>query len=102
MAVSELKHTRYLHQGDQGAMLAKSVAGMAHFAGTGPEGWTCRSCTHWGVTKEERSRGDRRSFQTPKPRACQKFKQMTGKKGGEVPGLTPSCKHWEKVKADDR
>lgn len=82
-------------------MSYRKVAGMAHFPGTGPIGWTCRSCAHWGLTEEERKRGDRGTVYA-KPRRCREFKRLTGKEGKPVNCANFSCRHWEKVEADDR
>jgi hypothetical protein len=63
--------------------LARTIVGMAHFAGTGPAGQTCGSCAHW---------------QTPhgkKILICDKFRQMTGQGSKSIPAGTPCCRHFE-------
>lgn len=64
------------------AQLARTVVGMAHFAGSGPVGETCGSCDYW---------------QTPpgmKIMICDKYRQMTGDKAKAIPAGTPSCRHY--------
>lgn len=62
-----------------------SMPGMAHFAGTGPDGATCGGCSHWH----------------PIPRAnkqhCRKYVQLTGdSKGKPIPSSTWACRWWVK------
>jgi N6-adenosine-specific RNA methylase IME4 len=58
------------------ADLARSVAGQAYFAGTGPAGTKCGDCAHW--------RG-----------ACSRFRQlMPGAPEIQVPAPTLSCKYF--------
>lgn len=75
-----------------GDLIAKSVIGMAHFAGTGPAGSTCRACAYWGCGKTFK----RDEVGELCPRRCKKFSELlavatcaTG-----VPHDTPSCRHY--------
>jgi hypothetical protein len=67
---------------------AQSVPGMAHFAGTGPNGKTCGQCEFWGyqVTTPE---GLKFQFR------CKKYNELTRKHGNIITGLTLACKYWE-------
>lgn len=76
-----------------GELIAHSVPGMAHFAGTGPDGATCRQCALWGSKKTRREPGRPGALL---PRRCKKFSQLlqgavcaTG-----VPHHTPACRHF--------
>ena len=65
------------------ASLVKTVVGMAHFAGSGPEGRRCLECIHWTIFGRRKTPG------------CQKYWRMTGDAGKAVPGSTPACRHFE-------
>ncbi|RWP64141.1 hypothetical protein [Mesorhizobium sp.] len=64
--------------------LARTVPGMAHFAGTGPVGATCSECDFW------------RQFGNQKKPSCEKFRLITGHSGKPVPGFTPACRYFNK------
>ena len=63
----------------------QSYAGMAHFAGTGPDGKYCGDCRHL-----DRGKGPGK-LEYP----CSKFKALTGKIGRSVPVSAASCRHFE-------
>src|SRR4051794_17086014 len=69
--------------------LARTLPGMAHFAGGGPPGATCVHCAHW---------------QRPAPNQkhiCQKFIELTPRGPAKpVPGRTPACKYFEVTVTD--
>lgn len=69
------------------ANIRMSHAGQAHFAGTGPDGKTCRMCEHW------KSEGYAASG-ILKPVRCTKYQQLTGKPGSAVPHSAPVCKYF--------
>lgn len=76
-------------QGDEVArMQAMSVPGIAHWAGSGPEGKTCRECTFWSCSKSyKRNEGQL------EPRRCRKFPRLSGGTlGAGVPHDTAACK----------
>lgn len=57
--------------------MARTVPGMAHFAGSGPEGASCGGCLHW--------RG-----------SCLQFARMMPAAGGiAVAAETPACRYFE-------
>ena len=75
-----------------GDLVAKTIAGQAHFAGTGPAGMTCRQCVHWGGKSSPR-RDDAGELM---PRRCRQFSRMmqslecrTG-----IPHGTAACRHF--------
>ena len=67
---------------------AQSVPGMAHFAGTGPNGKTCGQCEFWGYQRETK-KGLKFQF------SCKKYNQITGKNGSIIPGLTLACRYFD-------
>jgi hypothetical protein len=64
--------------------------GMAHFAGTGPLGLTCRECVFWRKTGQWLSSG-------PRPARCAKFVQLTRKPGPPVPFSAYACRHFQQA-----
>jgi hypothetical protein len=66
--------------------------GMAHFAGTGPRGLTCRECIFWDHWK-----GDyRKKDGLIKPAPCKKYQQLrSGERGNDVPDDAAACKYFE-------
>jgi hypothetical protein len=79
-------------------MLSASHAGMAHFATTGPEGKTCRECTHWQKTRTDKILNlpprYARSGGALAPRSCKGFRALTKKRGGKVPHDTLACRYF--------
>lgn len=76
----------------QAALEAAAVPGMAHWAGSGPAGETCRGCTHWGAYVPHK----RDEVGLLRNRQCQKFKRMAGGVAGAgVPAPTMACRHFE-------
>jgi hypothetical protein len=71
-------------------------AGMAHWAGSGPPGTTCRECCSWASVGKWREEGPGGSGE-PLPSRCRKYKAlgMTKVFGPAIPHDTPSCKHFE-------
>ena len=69
------------------ALLSHSFAGMAHWAGSGPTGKTCRQCLSWGGDAETPpvrypETGELR------PRRCSKFRTiMQYDDGATTPGV---------------
>ena len=68
----------------------QSYAGMAHFAGTGPEGATCNRCMHYDYDPIKNS--------GMMERPCKQFQRLTGKLGKSVPALASACRHFEPKK----
>jgi hypothetical protein len=60
---------------------------MAHWAGTGPIGATCKGCVFFGdIPREE---GPTRRNR------CKQYRTLTGEIGGGIPGDTPACRHFQ-------
>lgn len=77
---------------------------MAHFAGTGPQGETCRQCTFWGVADgsdpvryfDYYAKGGGHGGGI-KPHSCRKFKSLTRQEGAKVPSEARACKYFEQA-----
>lgn len=69
--------------GDFHAQAAVTHRGQAHFAGTGPAGAICGSCSHYGGGKENGRQ------------PCRKFRDLTGKTGPVLPKDASACKYFE-------
>jgi hypothetical protein len=95
-------------QGERLAALQEiTIPGMAHWAGSGPDGETCRQCAFWSrIKRVNKDTGDqeygaikrigRQPDGTPSPRACSKYSQlMRGIRGGKIPFDTPACNKFE-------
>lgn len=69
--------------------------GMAHFAGTGPSGRTCRECVFWNHQPHAyRSKNGKHSGLI-KPAACRKFQQLMHVDGNQIPDDARSCKYFD-------
>lgn len=67
------------------ANIRASVPGMAHFAGTGPEGATCGKCAHWTISLNRRG-----SY------VCAEYARMMHvEEGGKIPKNTPACRYFK-------
>lgn len=71
--------------------------GMAHWAGTGPTGKTCRMCNSWtgcGVESGYYANGGKHKGAV-KPRPCEKYQElMAGETGPAIPHETQACKYF--------
>ena len=68
-----------------------TAPGMAHWAGSGPEGAACGKCRFFGY-EYTKSNGDH----TFKRSACGKFYTMTRRHGGSLDERQIGCKYFEK------
>lgn len=64
--------------------LCRTVVGMAHFAGTGPERTACGQCAFWVPAR--------------KKTICGKYHQMMRDDKKAIPAGTPSCRYFEQRK----
>ncbi len=70
----------------------ETAPGMAHWAGSGPTGTTCRECVYFtGKTYHSKAGGFRGGS---KPAPCLKFKQLMRQKGPPVPHDSAACKYF--------
>jgi hypothetical protein len=85
----------YLTAGPCDGMARATFAGMAHFAGTGPELKTCRECQHWDHGGPHDYYAKRGKFGgLIKPARCRKYGALTNAAGDKVPDDAPACKHF--------
>lgn len=68
-------HTTQAHSQRIAEMAAKTVPGMAHWAGSGPAGKTCRECSEC-TTHGYYSKGRKANGGLLKPVSCDKYKEM--------------------------
>jgi hypothetical protein len=88
--MSRINITEHLTPTKTDKLARATWSGMAHFAGTGPKGTTCRTCVHWAFDGYLSSKG------TLKDTICEQYsKMMNGRTGGRVPHDAPSCKYYE-------
>jgi hypothetical protein len=76
------------------------VRGMAHFAGTGPDGKTCGDCYFRGYYRQRLQPVwdaglQREVVKTYRHSGCEKFKRLTGHHGPTVNTENRSCKYFE-------
>jgi hypothetical protein len=91
------KLSRHLTSPDPTVTLQASMTfpGMAHLAGTGPRGLTCRECEFWDHRKGDYSQPTSKGRGAIKPAPCKKFQQlMRGQKGKAVPDDALACRHF--------
>lgn len=62
---------------------ADAIAGMAHFAGSGPPDTYCRGCIFWGY-----QRGGKRFD------GCRKYQQLMHQDGPKIRGTNASCRYY--------
>ena len=72
---------------------ARTPEGMAHWAGSGPKGKSCRECKHY--TNEGRYSQNGKFPGYLKPGRCRKYATFMRRRGPKFPVRTASCKHFE-------
>ena len=68
----------------------QTAPGMAHWAGSDPEGAKCGACIFYGYTYQKQN-GDA----TKKTSSCGKFWRITGRHGGSLYKTQVGCKYFE-------
>lgn len=79
----QLKLNPHLKQDETGAIAMKTFVGMAHFAGSGPKGKTCRQCLFYG------NEGYKKTNKELKASSCSKGL------GGKFPHSAMACKYFD-------
>jgi len=69
--------------------------GMAHFAGTGPGGKTCRECIFWSHGPHDYRSKNGKYRGLIEPAICKKFQQMMRVQGEKIPDEAMACKYFE-------
>lgn len=75
----------------------QTFPGMAHFAKSGPEGFTCRQCVSWTGCGGESGYYAKKGMYGGmiKPRSCHQYKTlMQGDIGPGVPHTAGACKYF--------
>ena len=72
----------------------RTYVGMAHFAGTGPEGKTCRECDFWATQWKWARVVALGHGGFPMPGRCRKHTVFAMRKGEQVPHDAEACKHF--------
>lgn len=76
-----------------------SYPGMAHFAGTGPHGSTCRECIFWAHGPHDyRAKGGKYRGLI-EPATCKKYQQIVMQQGSKVPDDAAACKYFDRNEA---
>jgi hypothetical protein len=78
--------------------IRETPAGMAHWAGSGPDGRTCRECAAFDHQKSYYAKKGLGGGLL-KPAKCRKFATMTGQSGGRIPFETRACKYFDLAEA---
>lgn len=78
---------------DLEAKVARTPRGMAFWAGTGPEGKTCRECKFFTFNGYKSSRGMKGGLL--KNGRCQKFTSLALMEGPPISYELSACKHFE-------
>lgn len=71
-----------------------SVPGMAHFAGTGPAGATCRECIFWNHGPHDYRAKNGKHRGLIEPATCKKFRQLTHHEGAKIRDDLSACKYF--------
>ncbi len=69
---------------------SRTHRGMAHFAGTGPSGKTCRECANWVVAAGSRAKC--------KAASCSAYRRMMNGRVGQSFPAAAACKYFEAMR----
>lgn len=86
----------HLTAGPVDTLARASYPGMAHFAGTGPHGSTCRECIFWehGPHDYRAKNGKHRGL--IEPARCRKYRAITLHQGDKIPDEAAACKYFDR------
>jgi len=73
--------------------------GMAHFAGSGPRGRTCRECIFWAHQKNDYRSKNGKYGGLIKPAPCRKYQTFMRDQGGAIPDDAAACKYFDENSA---
>lgn len=76
-------------------MARQSFPGMAHFAGTGPHGSTCRECIFWAHGEHDYRSKNGKYHGLILPASCNKYRRLTQNIGDKIPDDARACKYFE-------
>lgn len=71
--------------------------GMAHFAGSGPRGKTCRECIFWAHGPHDyRAKGGKYRGLI-EPAICKKYQSFMQHEGSKIPDDAAACKYFDQI-----
>ena len=79
--------------GDADKFAHQTHPGMAGFAGSGPQGKTCRECIHF--SREGYFSKSHSQALSLKPGRCSKYRQLMNARGAAFPHWSPACVRYE-------
>jgi sarcosine oxidase delta subunit len=92
-----LRASSYLTAGyapELAAQMRATRPGQAHWAGSGPSGKNCGSCSFLGYFKQHRNAsGD--TVRSEHTGGCRRYFELTGHHGPVVPANAGACRHFE-------
>ena len=89
-------HLKPGHTPELSRQIAASYPGMAHFAGTGPTGKSCRECAFYVTDGYYSKTGGHRG--ALKPGRCRKYREMMrGQWGEKFSYAAQACKYFEQA-----
>jgi hypothetical protein len=77
------------------AFARASYPGMAHFAGTGERGKTCRECIFFAHGPHDYRSKNGKHRGLIEPATCKKYRQITMQEGAKIPDDAAACKYFE-------
>jgi len=92
--VTRTPHLTVGHDPELAAQIARTRAGMAHWAASGPLGRTCADCSYLTYWQQIRNAAGN-IVATKRCRGCAKFFALTGRHGPVVSKHTEACRHFE-------
>lgn len=72
-----------------------SHPGMAHFAGTGPRGKTCRECLFFNHGPHDYRAKNGKHRGLIEPSTCGKYRAITMSLGAKIPDDAQACKYFD-------
>jgi hypothetical protein len=93
-----MQNTLHLTQAHADELLKQinlSVAGQAHFAGSGPAGTHCSQCAFLGYYQNKRNSAGEITQSKLRKGACAKYFELTNQHGPVLDGDPPSCRHFQ-------
>jgi len=74
--------------------IRNTAPGMAHFAGSGPQGRCCRECKSWNYERSIRNRSGE-VVRTERHKGCQQFERLSGRRGPQINPQLLACRHFQ-------
>src|SRR5262249_8315878 len=100
-AMHNTPHLTAGHEPELARQISRTVPGMAHWAGSGPFGATCRECAAYGYWPHIRNEAGAIVTTKFRKKSCRKLHELTGKHGPTIPERTEACRHFQRRNNDD-